>query len=240
MRKLDPIGSIVWRYVTPEREHWKERGRKFVKNYDPRLPVPYLPIKAEELLRTLHAYRPGSIVEFGSGHSTAWFASYAAKTGAKVTSFEQSPEWVQKSRGFVGEIGPSDVRLAEVREFDVGGRRFARYDAEIPSAEMIYVDGPAAAKATAGYDAIALLKVSSPRLIVVDGRHATVLALLEALNIDRKAPSSDSAWRFEPSVDFAFRQPDGAGRQWRQIFKRRAHSFFFRNEDSIAALKLAG
>ena len=67
MRKLDPIGSIVWRYVTPEREHWKERGRKFVKNYDPRLPVPYLPFKAEVLLRTLHAYRPGSIGEFGSG-----------------------------------------------------------------------------------------------------------------------------------------------------------------------------
>jgi hypothetical protein len=143
--------------------------------------------KAADLLRLLEAERPRSIVELGSGRTTAAFAAYADRYGAELVAFEQDPvwsEWVHRALAPITSRRP--VRLVDVQVLPVGA---AFAEPIPPGADFVYVDAPHVPRAVpfptftgkpAYLDVPRFLAAGGrPQLIVVDGRTDTVDAIRE-------------------------------------------------------------
>lgn len=121
----------VWEYC----EKHKAAGRTWRAFY---------PYKLLELWWILQTYKPQSIVEYGSGCTTAVFAEYAVSSGADLTTVDESHEWQgqvlseldAEHRGRVEFItAPTEWIGASAVSYKNSGPRL--------SCDFIYVDGPA-------------------------------------------------------------------------------------------------
>ena len=71
--------------------------------------------------------RPGdSVLEFGAGRSTSWFATRVRH----VVSFESSPSWIQTVTTEVAGRGAGAKVTVELHDTDYGSRDFAIDDPE--------------------------------------------------------------------------------------------------------------
>lgn len=137
--------------------------------------------RCKHLLRVLGKLELRSILELGSGFSTAVFNYYGERHDVPVVSFEDNPNWIAATRAALEAAGlGSDVR--QVEKIAIGGEG-VRFDGALPDVELIYVDGP-----SPRFDGALLPDVprvcldvpillesgKRPRFIVVDGRFKTL------------------------------------------------------------------
>jgi len=133
---------------------------------------------------------PRSILELGSGTSTAVFANYVRGHEATLTTVDESGEWLESSRA-LAEIEPNDRRFRLLRKPKTvnrcGEHLFIGYGLDPKEAfDLVFVDGPSLRldgqkrKDAVNDDVLRIIRTNPPRMIVVDGRAATVRALLDA------------------------------------------------------------
>ncbi len=101
---------------------------------------------AHELRAWLYRTLPRNVAEFGSGMSTVLMAEYARDTGARVTSFEHSPEHARRTREALDARdlgGYVDLRLCEISDIDTPAGRLPMYRDTIPDGiDFALIDGP--------------------------------------------------------------------------------------------------
>jgi hypothetical protein len=131
----------------------------------------------------LNQYRPTSILELGSGSSTAIFAEYIKEYGGSIHSIDETESWLNNARALAG-IDEDDKRFIM--------QTFSRRIGELhhkPSVgyglnaertyDLVFVDGPSLRidgvrrKDAINDDVFRLVDRFPPRIIVVDGRQAT-------------------------------------------------------------------
>lgn len=179
---MDFVGSLFWRGYQAIRPFREARALAFLQEYDPRIPKPRLPIKAAFVLRLIEQYKPRNIVEFGTGQSTAWFASYASKHGAKVLTIDQDANYQNEWTATARTLGPVDSVAANVI-FNPDGS--SQFETTIPpDADFIFVDAPSWNVDRVPKDKRVALDVQlflnsggRPKIIAVDGRYATTDAI---------------------------------------------------------------
>ena len=90
-----------------------------------------IPAAITRLDRLIHP--SWTVLEFGAGRSTTWYAQRAGK----VTSVEDSPKWLEVVRHRLAEkaIGNCELRLLDVEEYPVFADRF-----DDGSLELVVVD----------------------------------------------------------------------------------------------------
>jgi hypothetical protein len=168
-----------------------------------------------DLAVLLRRYRPRHIVEMGSGLSTVVFARYAAKTGASLASFEESPDWIAITRralAAAGCSGPAPVLARRVEEGDT-----CYFDRPVPvTCDFLYIDAPSAALAdgapAACVDTLRAWEGGAfPKTVVIDSRHHSVARLLASPHAQRYR------WAFEWRLR---REPRRLGRHTVAILQR--------------------
>lgn len=144
------------------------------------------PWREFDLLKVLDRVRPKRIVELGSGGSTAVFAAWVRVTeGASLLSYDHSQEWADLTFSALKGAGllphpRIELRVAPMRESDQG----SSYDLTLETGiDLLYVDGPPIqyrnGQPGANQDPARHLDAGGrPRTIMIDGRVATVDALL--------------------------------------------------------------
>ena len=224
--KVNYVRRLTGRMYNSVERKKEIEGLEFVKKYNGNIILSYDEIenitktarpwyywKAIDLLTLLEQHKPKHLVELGSGRTTAVFAAYAAKHGAKLTVFEQDERWISAVKSAVRHVtdDPLDIRKIDCREVENGGR----FDEDIPaSADFIYVDAPSVPKtrvfeSTTGkpiaFDSIDFIKAGHrPLLIVVDGRTCTVDELLDLPEIrDGYTFKGEVSWAQERAKLFA-------------------------------------
>ena len=103
-----------------------------------------------------------SVLEFGSGASTAWYAARAAR----VVSLEDDPVWLEEVRGRLGSLGAErcDLRLVALRDFPAVAAEF------VPETfDLVIIDGNEGAGTSRGDCAAAARPLVKPGgFVVVD------------------------------------------------------------------------
>jgi hypothetical protein len=140
--------------------------------------------RAVDILKVLQGSRPRSIVELGSGSSTALFAHYVkTNPGSTLLSVDESEDWAaltqsgSEKNGFLPHHAVT-IRSAARVENDLG----SFYQTELPEKiDLLYIDGPSvkrtATRQLANQDVIHLFdRGIRPKSILVDRRQATVRA----------------------------------------------------------------
>lgn len=179
------MGSAFWRAYQIIRPWRERRALAFINSYDPRIPSPRLPLKCAFVIWLLEQHRPKLIVEFGTGQSTAWFASYAAKHGAKVLTIDQDARYQDEWAAVARTFGPVETIATEV-SFNPDGS--SQYSTSIPpDADFVFVDAPSWDVDVVPKDKRVALDVplflksgGRPKVIAVDGRYATTDAIWAA------------------------------------------------------------
>lgn len=125
------------------------------------------------VLKHLLQYKPKSIVEFGSGTTTATFNYYLQKFNCLATTYESHPGWhelLQRTIPF------GDGHSYLLRELSYGDN-FSMFADEPPFPDMVYVDGPPIDDTHVyNRDAIEMLERGArPKTIMFDVRVKTVL-----------------------------------------------------------------
>lgn len=153
----------------------------------------YQDYKLACLRALLRDRRPLLTLELGSGSTTPVFADYVRATpGARLVTVDESPDYLRQAAEIAG-IERGDLRFSLVvrqRELvrDAAGRvSEMRYLGSFPDAyDMVFIDGPSSVdeqgkknKQALASNIFDILQQHLPRTIVVDGRHATVTALME-------------------------------------------------------------
>jgi hypothetical protein len=169
----------------------------------------YQSYKLYSLVRLLKRYKPKKILEFGSGTTTAVFADWVkANNGVSLVSVDESTEWITKSSSLAG-IAEDDARFKMVSAPKIveelqGGLTGARYNMPFDgNFDFVLVDGPSLnvdgvkRKDTINTDIFKLTEFSSPQVIVVDIRVATVNAMMKKLN-NYNLFLSDLIWKPNP------------------------------------------
>lgn len=105
------------------------------------------PLRLRELSRLLERFAPDTVLECGSGTTTALFARMCTGDGRgpSVISLEESAHWQEVTRRLVpDDLQPRvEFRLAARVLETIGGTRVARYDiAYDREYDFVYVDGP--------------------------------------------------------------------------------------------------
>lgn len=148
---------------------------------------PRQPFKGHDLWRILSRAKPRSVVELGSGTTSAVFALYGQRSGAAYVCFEHSQEWAAVTEGCLRRVGLIDAEDSPVRVVGMAVREdksASGFVEPIPlDADFIYVDGPPCpiveGRKRPNDDVVRLLEVGGkPRWIVVDGRTETVELIL--------------------------------------------------------------
>jgi hypothetical protein len=148
----------------------------------------YQPYKLFHLKKLIEKFQPSSILELGSGSSTAIFAAYVkGRVGASLCSVDESEAWLSNSKLLAG-IDLNDARFemlnctAMVGVF--GKLSCVGYGLAVDKPfDFVFVDGPSlringiSCKEAINDDVFRLADIFPPRIIVVDGRYATVRAL---------------------------------------------------------------
>ena len=159
---------------------------------------PYGKYKLWNLNQLLARFRPGSILEFGSGSSTLVFSEYVRRSAGRLLSIDEEEKWAANTRRLVG-ITPDDQ--IEIRTFqklhnsDTDPREI-KYDVSIEDEyDFVFIDGPSLTVDGAKWkDAVNsnILDLSNePTVIVVDGRKATALFLAERFSDNYQISLSD-------------------------------------------------
>jgi hypothetical protein len=179
------------------------------------------PYKGWDLWMQLCRIRPHSVVELGSGTTSAVFALWSRRNATTYICFEHHAEWAKVTENCLREAGlideKSPVRVVAVRE--AADQRATGFVAPVPpQGDFIYVDGPptrlASGPKVANDDVYRMLDGgATPRAIVVDGR-------LDTVDLIRSHPRA-SAYAFEPSFVYAIRRG-----LWRQALRGREHTVF--------------
>src|SRR5688572_26831782 len=102
------------------------------------------PRKGRDLWRLLEAARPSSIVELGSGTTTAVFALWSGMHGARYVAYEHNEGWAGVTRKCLREAdlgGPESVRVVTTRVAR-DGQAVGFAEAVPMDADFVYVDGP--------------------------------------------------------------------------------------------------
>lgn len=164
------------------------------------------PFKGWDLWRILVDRRPAVIAEMGSGTTSAVFALYARRHGARYVCYEHSAEWATVTRDCLAEAGLAgdgiEIRTVEMREDP--DRPATGFVEPLPTdADFIYVDGPPCPTRDGvkwpNDDVVRLLEAGvAPATIVVDGR-------VETVDLIRRHPAA-GAYEVQPSFVYALRR----------------------------------
>jgi hypothetical protein len=143
--------------------------------------APYQSGRTTDLKALLRRYQPRHIFELGSGLSTIVFAEYCYRTGAALTVAEENEAWAAHVLKVITQVHgdcPERVRILTSHTAATDGA--THFLCAMPKdADFVYVDGPSSKRfgkgklpnsdVVRGFDAGIY-----PRVIVVDGRIATV------------------------------------------------------------------
>jgi hypothetical protein len=184
---------------------------------------PRQPFKGRDLWKLLDRHRPSSIVELGSGTTSAVFALWAREHRARYTAYEHHEGWAAVTENCLREAGLRDdsSRIAVVPS-RVGARSESTGFVEpLPlDSDFIYVDGPPckldSGKKVPNDDVVRLFEAGGrPGTIVVDGRFETV-------DLIRQHPVG-STYEFQPSSDYCVHNA-----QWMRAIRGGEHTVFRR------------
>jgi predicted O-methyltransferase YrrM len=177
------------------------------------------PDKGRELWRLLDRYRPKFIAEMGSGTTSAVFALWARRNGARYIANESHPQWTKVTQESLTLLGFA-VDRSTIRHIPSEQSQAAtRFAEPIPKeADFVYIDGPPCrlddGRNVANDDIIRLFDEGGlPATIVVDGR-------LETVDLIRTHPVS-RRYRVEGSYNLAVRE-----RNWLAALQFREHTVF--------------
>lgn len=185
---------------------------------------PRQPFKGRDLWRILQAVQPKSIVELGSGTTSAVFSLWSQKFGASYAAFEHHEGWSKVTSqcldqaGLAPTAGPGVVCVPTQLNEDQTSIGFKQ---PLPSdVDLLYVDGPPCVlengRKVPNDDATRLLdRRIFPKAIVVDGRVETVDLLLKHPAIAQYA--------FNPGLAYCLRKG-----LFIQALTGREHSIFLR------------
>jgi predicted O-methyltransferase YrrM len=155
----------------------------------------YQEYKLVSLISLLNDVAPKTILELGAGSTTAIFANYIRRVpGTRLSSVDEHNWYLDQARR-VAEVEKLDSRFTficlpqKLIRNDLGVVEGAKYDGElIDRWDFIFIDGPSAwegknkNKQAISCNVFDLLDRYRPQTIVVDGRRATVKALIEYLS----------------------------------------------------------
>ena len=131
-----------------------------------------------DLLWYLNKYRPGNIVELGSGTTSATFSYYAERTQCRVLTLESHVEWFNLLRASIEfkEINYKYM-LANIKY----GDGWTMFDWHHNQTDFLYLDGPQVDQTYPyNYDVIGMLEHGiRPKVIVFDVRRETVEKTLD-------------------------------------------------------------
>lgn len=160
----------------------------------------FYPLKLLELWDMLCTEMPRSIIELGSGCTTAVFAEYLSRnrpwrgqSTRTVVSVDESPDWQAAVKETIGQTDIEFV-CSEV----LWSERGVRYsDYECFGRDFIYVDGPSNRRESKGppmpcLDAFRPMEAGGPSIVAFDIRRETVSYLMQHVNGYRW---SLSAWQ---------------------------------------------
>ena len=152
----------------------------------------FQPYKLFQLKQLLEQYRPPSMLELGSGSSTAVFAQHIREYGGGLCSVDESEQWMMNAMKLAG-IEAADKRF-ELRHCAAKTGTFKNLVcvgyglAAQKEFDLVFVDGPSLRfdgvkrKDAINDDVFRIADgLRPPRTIVVDGRYATVRALEQHL-----------------------------------------------------------
>jgi len=178
------------------------------------------PHKGWDLWQSLLRYQPRSIVELGSGTTSAVFALYAQKHGCKYVCFEHSQGWAKVTEDCLREAGLLNGESPiKVVPSSAHGEKGVGFVEAIPGdADFIYVDGPPchtdSGKKLPNDDVSrALDRGELPRVIIVDGRLDTVDLI--------RSHSAMTHYHFLPGYHYSLLR----GR-WADVLAGREHTVF--------------
>lgn len=179
------------------------------------------PHKGRELWRLLDQYRPRFIAEMGSGTTSAVFALWAQRNGARYLANENHPQWTAVTRDSLSLLGFAEPAQAvrHVPSERSQAREATRFVEPIPKqADFVYIDGPPCrlddGRNVPNDDIIRLFEEGgTPATIVVDGR-------LETVDLIRTHPTG-RRYHVEGSFNLAMREC-----QWRSALGFREHTVF--------------
>jgi len=187
----------------------------------------YQSYKLYSLVQLLNSYKPKKILELGSGTTTAVFADYVkSNDGVSLVSVDESTDWINKSSNLSG-ISGDDARFKmmsapKIVEELEDGLTGARYDMPLDeNYDFVLVDGPSLnvdgvkRKDTINTDIFKVTEISSPQVIVVDIRVATVNAMMKKLN------------NYKPFISDLIKKPNPEGLVSDQAFGFRSGYRFF-------------
>lgn len=127
-----------------------------------KMDVPYLPWPASaiapsallSILNDIEINRRQRIVEFGCGISTVYMAMLAKRTGARIISFDDNPDWAALVRGWIDRIGATshcEIVAAPLKPNDHGIEGNHWYDQAVVAdrladvtVDLVLIDGPIA------------------------------------------------------------------------------------------------
>lgn len=181
------------------------------------------PRKGRHLWRLLDRAMPNNIVELGSGTTSAVFALWASRHGARYVAYEHHPGWADTAQQCLREAGlvtdGAPVRVVSRRVAE--GEASTGFTQLVPvDADLVYVDGPPcvleSGRKVPNDDVIRLFDAGGrPRTIVVDGRFETV-------DMIRNHPVGRT-YGFWPSHEYGIHKG-----LWRATFRGGEHSVFRR------------
>ncbi|MGI9306589.1 MAG: hypothetical protein ACR2P5_04715 [Gammaproteobacteria bacterium] len=157
----------------------------------------------ENIWRLLNETQPTTILEFGSGCSTAviWLWLQRNKPGGCFFSLESDPIWYAANQHMIAEMGMLYREDYEPR----GGLLFSPVETRSPpflhytyqpleSADFVYIDGPALHERSRVVDNVADLH-PLPECVLVDGRPWQVEMLRAHLLQTHEMEADDDAFR---------------------------------------------
>jgi hypothetical protein len=236
--KIDSTGLwLATKYVGIKRIWQFKIARKATRKDAPQLLVAYAafgrtqqsgsprqPFKGWDLWKVLQVVRPQSIIELGSGTTSAVFALWSQRSGASYTSYEHCKEWADVTVQCLTEAGLAPAAGEGIicvptqvsdDHSSVGFKQPLPHDSE-----LLYIDGPPcvldSGQKVPNDDATRLLDSGAlPKAIVVDGRVETVDLLLKHPAIGR--------YTFLPGLAYCLSKG-----LFRQVLAGREHSVFLR------------
>lgn len=145
------------------------------------------PWRAIEQIRVLDISSPSSIIEFGSGTSSALFLEYLnKKENSEMVSFDESETYAKLTEDAIENYISNDKNILKIiyapKKVNSKG---SYYDSIKPqSCDLLYIDGPTVeiinGKKSANQDIIHMFEKNIyPKVIMVDGRIDTVKAILD-------------------------------------------------------------
>ncbi|GEM_PF-5566405 len=138
------------------------------------------PIKGYDLWTVLERRKPRFIVELGSGTTSAVFASWANRNGAKYVSHESHDGWHKVTTESIGNIPlKNDSEIRYIPSVTNSSETATHFSEPIPEgADFVYIDGPPckleSGKKVPNEDIIHFFETGArPKTIVIDGRVET-------------------------------------------------------------------